>query len=52
MYKYGKIAKADGNSTSKIFVVILDSDILIHAEMWEVLNSEGHFKEYWKMNML
>lgn len=52
LYKEGKIAKADENSTSRIFVVILDHDILIHAEMWEILNSEGDFKGYRTMNML
>lgn len=52
MYKEGKIAKADGNSTSKTFVVILDHNILIHAEMWKILNSEGNFKDYRTMNML
>lgn len=51
-YKEGKIAKADRNSTSKTFVVILDHDIQIHAEMWEILNSEGYFKDYRTMNML
>lgn len=52
MYKEGKIAKADGKSTSKTSVVILDHGILIHAEMWELFNSEGDFKYYRTMNML
>lgn len=52
MYKEGKIAKADGKSTSKTSVVILDHDTLIHAEMWEIFNCEGDFKYYRTMNML
>lgn len=50
MYKEGKIAKADGSSASKTFVVVLDHDILIHAEMWKILNSGGDFKDNRTMN--
>lgn len=44
MYKEGKITKADGKSTSKTFVVILDHEILIHTDV-EDFKSVGDFKD-------
>ena len=52
MFKEGEKATADGNSTSKIFVMVSDHNLLIHAETRQILNSEGDFREYRAKSML
>jgi len=53
MFKEEKKAKTDRNSPSKIFVMVSDHDIVIHAKIWhQILNSKGDLREYRAKSML